>query len=57
MKQPALIHQVRKDIKGGLKVVYKRAKNNYLHVVIGDNGYIVTAYPRSDPDPVDSVRD
>ena len=35
--------------KGGLNLVYKIKSNNYLRVVIGSNGFIVTAYPSSSP--------
>ena len=35
--------------RGGLDVVYKIKDDNYLHVTIGSNGFIVTAFPSSKP--------
>ena len=41
--------KVRPGKRGGLDVVYKINDNNYLHMTIGSNGFIVTAFPSSKP--------
>lgn len=33
--------------RGGIDVVYEVSSGDYLHVTIGSNGFIVTAFPKS----------
>lgn len=42
-------HIIKKARNNGVRVVYTISSDNYLHVVIGSNGFVVTAFPSSSP--------
>ena len=42
-------HTVTPISRGGIKIVYTIGNNTYLRVIIGSNGFVVTAYMTSKP--------
>ncbi len=40
-------YNVVKDSRGGMEIVYIINEKLYLHVIVSNNGYIVTAFPTS----------